>query len=378
MTRGLALLAACLCIGLWHSAQRVDLNWAFAMSEVPSPSDAAPRVETVFDYTTTQGVAHAAALQFGRGAAENGFSIIWFEGTRESHNDVVIRKADLTKAGQSWTPEPPQTYLTKEAMSAVTTPRQTILTLGNTIQFGDSTDRVLATIVSLGGWAAASIAMVEMGVDGPQHVRKLSLSPFLNRSHLVRAPTLAYQDGTVAIPAYQELGNAFGLLVRLGPEGRVRDTRRLTQGRFGIQPMIVPLDAQSAVALIRNFDDETDRLIAAWTQNGGRSWSQPKLLDLPNPSAPVAALRLASGDLLMAYNDVLPGAPAGGGLLRLAVSGDQGETWQVTRTLEQGGGNARYPAMARLPDGDIVLTYSYGSKSSLKALVFNDAWASGG
>jgi len=376
MSLKLIVLATCLATGIWHSWQSTELSWEFQLAALPEVTENAPRIQTVFDYTTSQGVAHAAALRLGVGEA--GFDVMWFEGTRESHNDVVIRQASVTKSPQGWAQSAPQTYLVKEEMSAVTAPRQTILTLGNTIQFGAQSDRVLATIVSLGGWAAASIADVKMGADGPQHVRKLSLSPFLNRSHLVRAPTLNYLDGGIAIPAYQELGNAFGLLVRLDENARVRDTRRLTQGRFGIQPMIVPLDGQNAVALMRNFDDDTDRLIAAWTQDGGRSWSEPKLLDLPNPGAPVAAIRLASGAVLMAYNDVAEGAPADGSLLRLAVSSDQGETWQVTQTLEQGGGNVRYPAMARLPDGDIALTYSYGSKRSIKVLVFNDAWALGG
>ena len=356
-------------LGAFHIARTPALIWDFTVPSLGAVQQTPPAMEVVFDYTATSGTAHSPALRTG----PDGFSILWFDGTRESHEDVVIKQSHFTPSESGWTSSPPEEFLNKEALSQVTAPRQVIWSLGNTIQYGDDPDRALATIVSVGGWAAASIARIDLQEGRPTHAAKLSLSPFLNRSHLVRAPTISYRGGGIAIPAYFELGNSFGTLVRLDAQGRVRDTRRLSQGRFAIQPTIIPFDARSAVALMRNFDDATDRLVATWTADGGQSWTPATLLDVPNPNAPVAAVLLTSGALLMAFND----SPTDARILRLAVSHDQGRTWQVTRTFEPDGGNLRYPDMARLPDGNIVLTYSTGSKRGIRAHVFNDAWALG-
>jgi predicted neuraminidase len=360
------LLFLSACVGVIHAARSPELIWEFSVAAPVHESQEEPRVNTVFDYSSPAGTAHSPAIVLH----PDGFSLVWFDGTRESHEDVVIKQARFTKSDLGWANNNPNVYFDKEALSKKTTPRQIILSLGNTVQYGDEQNAALATIVSIGGWAAASISKVDF-IDGlPAAVRKLSLSPFLNRSHLVRAPTVAYADGSVAIPAYFELGNAFGELVRLDKDGYVRDKRRMSQGRFAIQPMIVPLDAKNAVALMRNFDEHSDRLIATWTENGGRSWSPARLLEVPNPNSPVAAILLHSNDLLMVFND----SPTDARVLRLAISKDQGHTWKTVRTLEQDGGVVRYPAMARLPDGDILLTYSVGSKRGIKALIFNENW----
>lgn len=360
------LLFLSTCIGVIHAVRSPELTWEFAVAAPVQESQEDPRVNTIFDYTSPAGTAHSPAIVLHT----DGFSLIWFDGIRESHEDVVIKEARFTKSDLGWVNNNPSVYFDKEALSKMTTPRQIILSLGNTIQYGDEQNAALATIVSIGGWAAASIAKVDFKESLPAGVRKLSLSPFLNRSHLVRAPTIAYADGSVAIPAYLELGNAFGELVRLDKGGFVRDKRRMSQGRFAIQPMIVVLDTTNAVALMRNFDDDSDRLIATWTKDGGQSWSPARLLDVPNPNSPVAAILLHSNDLLMAFND----SPTDARILRLAISKDQGHTWKTVRTLEQNGGVVRYPAMARLPDGDILLTYSVGSKRGIKALIFNENW----
>lgn len=353
-------------VGAIHVARSTNLVWEFAVTAPVLTAQENPRITTVFNYASSAGTAHSPAIILH----PDGFSLVWFDGTRESHKDVVIKQTRFAKSDAGWANSDPEVYFDKETLSQKTTPRQIILSLGNTIQYGDEQNAALATIVSIGGWAAASIALIDFEEAGPSNVHKLSLSPFLNRSHLVRAPTISYKDGSVAIPAYMELGNAYGELVRLDKNGYVRDKRRMSQGRFAIQPVIVPFDAHTAIALMRNFDEHSDRLIATWTKDGGQSWTPASLLDVPNPNAPVAAISLSSGDLLMAFNGSATDAHA----LHLAVSKDQGHTWKTMRTLDQDEGNSRYPAMSRLPDGDILLTYSVGSKRGIKALVFNESW----
>jgi hypothetical protein len=72
----------------------------------------------------------------------------------------------------------------------------------------------------------------------------------------------------------------------------------------------------------------------------------------------------------MAMNDDAAGADK----LRLALSDDEGTSWRAIHTLENDGGDARYPMLRRLADGDIMLAYSHSTKRGIRAFVFNDAW----
>lgn len=361
-----ALPIISVCLTLWHVTHHTAPEWQFAPYIVENTSQDAARFEQIFEYKSPNGTAHSPAIR----PSGDEFSLIWFDGTRESHNDVAIYQSAFHTENDHWVAGQAKPLFTREALIPVSAPRQTVLTLGNTIAGMQDPKDLFATIVSAGGWAASSIASVRLENGTPIAMRKLSLSPFLNRSYLVKSPTIAYQDGTVAIPAYFEMGNAFGELVRLNKYGRVSDKRRISQGRFGIQPELVVLDDKNALALLRNFDDESDRLLASRTQDGGQSWSDVELLDLPNPNSPVAAILLSTGRILLVFND----SPTDASILRMAVSDDKGHTWRRIYTLEEGDGSARYPMMRALPGGDIILVYSNRSKQGIKAFAFNEAW----
>nr|WP_253196193.1 sialidase family protein [Roseovarius sp. PS-C2] len=336
------------------------------MPEPPAP-EGAPRFETVFEYSVDQGIAHSPAIV----VQDEGPEIVWFQGSSEAQPDVAIHRVGLTRddAGQ-WRAGPPEPYITSGALGDGFVPRQLVVTLGNTIENEGAEQSLYATVVSVGGWAMASIADVRMQDGRPVRARKLSLSPFLNRSFLVKSPMVEYADGSFALPAYFEMGSTYGALVRFDAEGRVRDQRRMTgQGIKPIQPMIVPLDASRAVAFLRDFND-SGRLYVSRTEDGGRSWSKAGATDIAHPNAPVAALPVAGGRILMAMN----GTGDDANQLHLALSEDEGESWRMIHTLEKTPGEARYPMLRRLPDGDILLAYSQGTKTGLRAVVMNESW----
>lgn len=342
------------------------LDWSFAVATPPEPQGA-PRFETVFDYAVDQGVAHAPAIALH----EDGADIVWFQGSSEAQPDVEIHRARLTRSPEGgWQADAPAAIITSPELGHAFAPQQLVVTLGNTIENEAKPGNLYATVVSVGGWAMASIADVTMQDGGPVAARKLTLSPFLNRSFLVKSPMVAYADGSYGLPAYFEMGRTYGALIRFDHSGRVRDQRRMTgQGVKPIQPMVVPLDADRAIAFLRDFDD-SGRLYVSRTRDGGQSWSRAEATDIAHPNAPVAALPVSGGRLLMALNGDADSAD----LLHLALSEDDGVTWRVIHTLDRKPGDARYPMLRRLPEGDILLTYSQGTKTGLRAVVMNEAW----
>ena len=346
----IALLAV---LGLWL---RPSPEWGFQIqpgADVSLP----PEFNTVFNYPSPEGTAHAPAIR----VLEEGFELFWFDGIRESHNDVRIL-ATTVKEGQATAVAE---KLSRQTLSRSITPRQEILTLGNPV--ADGRDGMLVTAVSLGGWAAASVVQIEDGT-----AQALNLSPLLNRSHLVKSPVLQGIGGNRILPTYFEMGRAYGVAAVLDSGARVRGLARMPGDMAGIQPLIIPLSEGDAVALLRRFDGTTDRLLSTRTQDGGRTWSPLRKTELPNPSAPVAGVRLSDGRILIAYND----APDRADVLRFAVSDDGGERWTKGRVIDgPERGDLRYPMMRVLSDGRIALTYSEGSKAVIVAHVFSATWA---
>lgn len=364
----MAILAlALLSLGLSALAitRQQPLSWRFAVPEVVA-TDAAPRFETIFDYTAPTGQAHSPGIVVQGGQ----FSIVWFEGSEEAQADVDIHAAHFARTGETWQASDPAPYATRAALGDAFEPRQLVVTLGNTIQNEAAENALYATVVSVGGWAMASVADVRMRPEGPVTVRKLNLSPLLNRSHLVKSPMVEYADGSHGLPAYFEMGSAYALLARTDARGRVVDTRRMpAKGVKAIQPMIVPLDETRAVAFLRDFDPSW-KLWISRTSDGGQTWSEVTATDIANSSAPVAALSLGGDRILAVMNDDAERRHE----LRMSLSEDGGNSWRMIHRLRDDAGDARYPMLRRLPDGDILLTYSHSTKRGIRAHLLNDAW----
>ncbi|QGX99515.1 hypothetical protein EI983_15060 [Roseovarius faecimaris] len=359
----MALVSLGLTVLAWRREPR--LVWRFVPPETVTPVDAA-RFEKIFDYTAETGQAHSPAILLDDGDVV----LAWFEGSEEAQADVDIRGVRLCPGTQGWKTVGPDLMMTRGELSDAFTPDQLVVTLGNTVQDDANPHSLFATVVSVGGWAMASIARVRMGPRGPALAEKLSLSPFLNRSYLVKSPMVAMADGTYALPAYFEMGATYGSFIRFDRHGRVCDARRMTGQRTKpIQPMVVPLNETDAVAFLRNFEPG-GRLLISGSEDGGQSWSVAQPIDIANPSAPVAALALGNGLVLMAMND----QPAAADTLRLVLSEDEGLTWRVLKELEKDGGDARYPMLRRLGEDGFVLSYSHGTKRGIRAFYFNMAW----
>jgi len=359
----LALGAMSLVLGAVAIRRDRPLCWQFALP-APLPATGEGRFETVLDYRPETGQAHAPAIL----PRDGGLSVVWFEGSAEAQPDVDIRGVDLIRNGDGWQVSDPAPRLTRAALGRALEPRQLVVTLGNTVAHEAMPGRFFATVVSVGGWAMAAIADVTMSPAGPVTARKLDLSPILNRSFLVKSPMLAYADGSHALPAYFEMGPTFGALVRFDAKGRVRDRRWMRSRRAKvIQPMIVPLDARRALAFLRDFD-RSGTLWLCRSADGGQSWSAPEPTSRPNPSAPVAALALGDGRILMAANDDATAPDA----LILSISGDEGASWREIHRLS-GPGALRYPMLRRVGDA-IALVHSTGGKRGIAAHIMSASW----
>ena len=125
-----------------------------------------------------------------------------------------------------------------------------------------------------------------------------------------------------------------------------------------IQPSILfhPGGRLQAIARTR----KARRLATTWSEDAGRSWAPPTLLDLSNPNAGTDAVTLRDGRHLLVFNPLSRGRQR----LAVAVSAD-GVVWETVRTLEDGrpGDEFSYPAVIQTSDDTVHVTYTWQRRS---------------
>ncbi|SMO50579.1 sialidase family protein [Fodinibius sediminis] len=109
------------------------------------------------------------------------------------------------------------------------------------------------------------------------------------------------------------------------------DTSRF-EGKGAIQPTLWESEPGKVHMLVRTSDGVIGR---SDSDDYGKTWSPLYKTSLPNPNSGIDLARLADGTLILAYNpdDENWGARAP---LRLALSEDNGKTWDYTYDVETG------------------------------------------
>ena len=278
----------------------------FALPEVqvlPLPANEAPVFESRFASSNLKNFAHASAIT----ALPNGDLLtVWFAGSREGAADVQIRGARFDARTGTWGEE--VTLATREGTQQGL--QRFVRKLGNPVLAVTPDQRLwmFYVSVSIGGWAASSINAVysdDMGGSWSRP-RQLVTSPLLNISTLVRGAPVLHADGSIGLPVYHEFLGKFGEYLHLDREGRVLSKSRISDGRFSLQPSVVPLDRQRAIALLRHSGEDR-RVLASRTEDAGRTWSEPTLLEPSNPDSSLAAIATPRHGLLVALNDLKQG-----------------------------------------------------------------------
>ena len=121
-----------------------------------------------------------------------------------------------------------------------------------------------------------------------------------------------------------------------------------------IQPSILTLKNGDLLALGRTRQKRTFEIRSS---DAGRTWSEMKLTDLPNPNSGTDAVTLKDGRHLLVYNHTSTKdrrTP-----LNVAISSD-GKDWKSAYVLEdQSGAEFSYPAVIQSADGLVHITYTW-------------------
>ena len=101
------------------------------------------------------------------------------------------------------------------------------------------------------------------------------------------------------------------------------------------------------------------RIFEIWSNDGGRTWGEMRLTQLPNPNSGTDAVTLRDGRQLLVYNH--NGAAKGRNPLNVALSPD-GKKWFAAAVLENdptAPNGFAYPAVIQTRDGLVHVTYTW-------------------
>ncbi len=311
-----------------------------------------------------QASAHAATLAE---LADGRIAAAWFAGSAEGARDVAIHFS--TFDGRQW--NAPVAIMTRPQVQGDTA--RLVRKLGNPVLGVDAqgTLHLWFVAVGYGGWAGSSINHATSGDGGRtwSAAARLITSPFINISTLVRTAPLRLDDGGWGLPAYHEFAAKRSEWLRLDARGQVRDKLRLPGANQTLQPAVVAQDATHALALMRDAGP-ANRVHSAVTADAGLSWRTAAATPLPNPNAAVSLLRLADGQLLLAFNP----QTANRDKLALSASTDGGTNWSAPRLVEDSvAGEFSYPVLLQGRDGHVHLAYTWQRKTIKHLLIAPDS-----
>jgi predicted neuraminidase len=203
---------------------------------------------------------------------------------------------------------------------------------------------------------------------------------------MTRARPIVLSDGNYLLPVYHETGHdreftaadtASYFLLHDPVKRTWTPTGRILSEKGNLQPEAVEIAPGHLVAYCRRGGDYLPTtqgwLIRAESHDGGRTWTRGENSAFPNPNAAVSFIRLASGNLLLVYNDSMNDRNP----LTAALSEDLDKSWPYKRNLAEDNRDYAYPMAIQTEDGRIHLIYTQDERQTVMHAVFDEDWVRG-
>jgi alpha-L-rhamnosidase len=315
-------------------------------SYVFATSSALLKADFIFEDTSFPS-SHASTIQ----ETESGLVAAWFGGTHEQHPDVGIWLSHYENG--AWTT--PVEVANGVESSAVRYPAW------NPVLFQPQ-DGPLLLFYKVGPSPSDWWGMKMWSTDGgktwstPERLPDGILGPIKNKP-------IQLANGDILSPTSTEHDGWRVHFERSTDGGKTwTATDPVNDGREieAIQPSLLQYEdgRMQALGRTRNF-----KLFSIWSDDGGHTWGEMELLELPNPSSGTDAVTLRDGRQLLVYNHNLREGTTNKGRspLNIAIS-DDGIDWSAALVLEDNPDAPHgfpYPAVIQTSDGLVHITYTW-------------------
>ena len=270
---------------------------------------------------------------------------VWFGGTNEGHPDVGVWQSEFD--GSSWSAphEIAPSIFASGDQGSIFNPVIYQVPGTNSMRLfylsgplGSAQTLMRTSDDGGASWSAPQPLPADInGADRNQ--------PVLLSSGVLVTPNT---DGGLSFDRTQDFGDTW-LLGSTVPD---------PQGHGGIQPAILEHADGTLQTLGRS---QSGSIVTAWSTNGGRSWSDLELTNLPNNNSAIAAATLDDGRFMLVYNhSETPDGSWGGPRTPLNVAlSDDGINWFAAAVLEDEEGEFSYPALYQSADGLVHIVYTW-------------------
>jgi predicted neuraminidase len=321
-------------------------------------SNAAPIKEFIFTTAPFESCHASTVVQLSKGD----LLTAWFGGSGEGKPDVAIWGSRRTSAGWS----APFELIREPAIATY-----------NPVLF-QTADSVLWLYYKFGphptSWTAGRIASRDNGEtwSPAEHLPAGLLGP-------IRAKPLVLPDGAIvsgsSVESFQSWAcwierssdngktwSKSGPITVTKPNQSEKSNAESTTAKDlfdedQIEGIIQPSVIQMRGPQLRLYARSTARIgrvCIADSPDFGKTWTQARPIDVPNPNSGIDAVRLADGRVVLVYNNSRTSRTP----LNLAVSKD-GEHFKMFYRLESEPGEYSYPAMIVGKDGNLHITYTW-------------------
>lgn len=306
----------------------------------------------------------------------------WFAGTFEGDTDINIVVSRLEKGADAWS-EPiyishdnefsnqnPSLFLAPDGkVWAMYTSQRGREEGKDNMQYTSVIKRQVSADDGL-TWSEPEVVLPEEGTFARQAIQVLSNGRWIYGLWLCTDSESGLAGDPSAFAVSDDQGSTWRRVDMPGSAGRVH-------------PSVVELEDGHLAAFMRSR--EADWIYRSESFDYGDTWSVPEPTPLPNNNSGIAAVRLASGRVALAYNH--SSAPAAYGKkgawpglrcpVSIALSEDGGKTFPLIRHIERGQGYVgeenrsnnmqyEYPSLIQAADGMLHLAYAFETRRGVK------------
>lgn len=185
-------------------------------------------------------------------------------------------------------------------------------------------------------------------------------------------------------------GNDASVMQLSADNGRSWTEHPVPGSRGRVHPTVIELSPGRLVSFFRSRS--ADRIYVSHSNDFGQTWTEASCTELPNNNASIQAVKLASGNIALAFNHLSLNDnpektlwPPDRYPLTIALSGDEGCTWPYMRHIDTGDGffgqanknlnrSLAYPSIMQSRDGYIHISYSYFDRQCIKYVRIQEDW----
>ncbi|NWF82679.1 MAG: exo-alpha-sialidase [Bryobacteraceae bacterium] len=324
------------------------------------------RVERLFGPETPTGpYKHPASIC----VLDNGdLYLVWYGGEGEYANSTAIWASRRTEGGGAWS-----------APKKVA--QDPLRSLGNGVawQAPDGTLWLFYVVRFGETWGSSRVAVKLSGDRGETWSDSTML--VLDEGWMVRGKPIVLSSGEWLLPLYQETGTgrervppdtASVFLLRNPKTGEWTRGGRIRSKNGNLQPAPVEVSPGRLIAFCRRGGGygpgERGYIVRSESRDGGRSWSEGVDSEFPNPNSAVDLIKLASGALLLVYNDSMSERTP----LVAALSTDGGKKFPRRLTLAAGKDSFAYPSAAQAAGGTIYVVFTSDNRKAIRLASFRE------